>query len=95
MSDSQPGHVEDMRTDGIGIVRCQITLDPETSEYDLLEILADLDGCEIEELPSLYNEVEHVVETLFRTPRRIRPRCLSRFPMPAIVSLSTGPGPSR
>jgi len=68
MSDSQPEGSEGGLTDGSGIVRRQIAPDPETSEYDLLEILAEIEDCEIEELPSLYNEVEHVVETLFKTP---------------------------
>ena len=68
MSDSQPEDPEGGLTDGSGIVRRQITPDPATSEYDLLEILAEIEGCAIEELPSLYNEVEHVVETLFKTP---------------------------
>ncbi|WP_277540840.1 HalOD1 output domain-containing protein [Haloarcula laminariae] len=54
--------------DGPGIVRRQIQPSSETSEYDFLEIVAEIEGCEIEELPSLYNEVEHVIETLFKTP---------------------------
>ncbi|MBX0285642.1 hypothetical protein EGH22_04850 [Halomicroarcula sp. F28] len=68
MSDSEPETQEDEHADGSGMVRREIAPDPETAEYDLLEILADVEGCEIEALPALYNEVEHVVETLFRTP---------------------------
>jgi len=50
------------------VERRTIAPDPTTSEYDLLEVVAELEGCDINDLPSLYDEVEHVVETLFRTP---------------------------
>ncbi|MFC6755707.1 MULTISPECIES: HalOD1 output domain-containing protein [Haloarcula] len=68
MADFQPEKEEGRESDDFGMIRRQIPPDPETAEYDLLEILAEVDGCEIEDLPALYNEVEHVVETLFRTP---------------------------
>jgi len=68
MSDSQSDNAGDGQTDGSGTVRRQIPPDPATSEYDLLEILAEEAGTDIETLPPLYNEVEHVVETLFKTP---------------------------
>ena len=68
MSDSQPEEPNDEHTNDSGTMRREIAPDPETAEYDLLEILAEVEGCEIEDLPALYNEVEHVVETLFRTP---------------------------
>ena len=53
---------------GAGIVRRRIDPEPSTAEYDLLEIIAELEDCEIEALPSLYNEIDHVVETMFETP---------------------------
>jgi len=62
MSDEQPGG------GGGDITRRQINPDPSTAEYDILEIVAELDGREIEMLPPLYNEAEHMVETLFRSP---------------------------
>jgi len=68
MADSQPKKPGDNHPNDPGIVRRHIPPDPETSEYDFLELLAEVEGCEIEDLPSLYNEVEHVVETLFSTP---------------------------
>ncbi|MDS0281573.1 HalOD1 output domain-containing protein [Haloarcula onubensis] len=68
MSDSRPDEQNDTQPDGAAVVRRQITPDPETSEYDLLEVLAEIEDCDIESLPPLYNEVEHVVETLFKTP---------------------------
>jgi len=68
MSDSQKENAREGTENEAGTVRSQITPDPETAEYDLLEIIADVEGCQIEDLPSLYNEVEHVVETLFKTP---------------------------
>jgi hypothetical protein len=45
-----------------------ISPDPAQSEYEFLEIIAELEGREIDELPSLYNEVEHLIETPFRKP---------------------------
>jgi len=68
MADSRPEKPKDEEADDSGLVRREIAPDPETAEYDLLEILAEVEGCEIEALPALYNEVEHIVETLFRTP---------------------------
>jgi hypothetical protein len=59
---------EDARQNGAGIVRRHIDPDQSTAEYDFLEIIAELEGCEIEALPSLYNEVDNVVETMFKTP---------------------------
>jgi hypothetical protein len=68
MSNTGPDEPRDGSNSEPGIVRRQIRPSSDTSEYDLLEIVADVEGCEIEELPSLYKEVEHVVETLFKTP---------------------------
>lgn len=72
MSDGGDGDGDTGRgceTDGGSDIVCtQISPDPETTEYDLLEIIADLEGKEIEELPSLYTQVDHFVETLFDNP---------------------------
>lgn len=48
----------------------QRTIDPnsETAEYDLLEIIAEEDGVEMDELPSLYEQVGHFVGQLFDDP---------------------------
>lgn len=54
--------------DTAGIVRRQISPSPDTAEYDFLEIVAELENQEIEELPSLYREVDHLLETMFETP---------------------------
>jgi hypothetical protein len=51
-----------------GTVRTQITPDEEAAEFDFLEIVAELEGREMDELPSLYTEVDHLLETLFQTP---------------------------
>lgn len=51
-----------------GMVHEHITPDAGTAEYDLLEILADLEGKEIDEFPSLYTQVNHFVESLFDDP---------------------------
>lgn len=53
---------------GSGVVRDHITPDADTAEYDLLEIIATLEGKDIEELPSLYTQVNHFVESLFEDP---------------------------
>lgn len=53
---------------GSGIVHDHITPDADTAEYDLLEIIATLEGKDIEELPSLYTQVNHFVESLFEDP---------------------------
>jgi hypothetical protein len=53
---------------GTDIVRTRIESNPATAEYDLLEIVAELEGREIEELPSFYTQVDHFVEHLFKNP---------------------------
>jgi hypothetical protein len=50
------------------VVRTTIDPDPQTAEHDLLEIIADLEGCAIDELPSFYTEADHFVEILFENP---------------------------
>ena len=50
------------------IVRRTIRPSPEHAEYDLLEVVAELEGVEIEDLPSFYDQVDHLVEMLFRKP---------------------------
>ena len=64
--DSSEAEGEDeTRTD---ILRADIDPDPETAEYDLLELIAGVDGREIEELPPFYTQVGHFVERLFEHP---------------------------
>jgi hypothetical protein len=53
---------------GTDIVYDTIAPIESTAEYDLLELVADLEGVEIDELPSLYTQVGHFVETLFENP---------------------------
>lgn len=50
------------------IVRRTISTDPDGAVADLLELVAGLQGVDIEELPSFYTETDHVVESLFTTP---------------------------
>ena len=68
MDDSPDDERESEHERPPGIERRSITPDSESAEYDLLEIVAETENCEINDLPSLYNEVEHVVETMYRTP---------------------------
>jgi hypothetical protein len=62
--DDRPDHTEDGRR----IIYRDITPDPDAAEYDLLEIIAEMEGVGMDELPSLYTEVDHFVETLFEDP---------------------------
>jgi|GEM_PF-475983 len=50
------------------IVRASIEPDPKTAEHDLLELIAESEGVEIEDLPSFYEQVDHFVEMLFKRP---------------------------
>jgi hypothetical protein len=51
-----------------GILQFDIDPDPETAEYDLLAVLADQEGVEMDELPSLYETIDEFVEGMFRNP---------------------------
>ena len=46
----------------------QIEPNPETAEHDFLEAIAKLEGKEMTELPSLYHELDHLIEVLYNTP---------------------------
>lgn len=50
------------------IVRRQIDPDPDTAEFDFLEVVAALEDSEINELPSLYEQLSHFIEQLFENP---------------------------
>lgn len=50
------------------IERFDIEPDPETAEYELLEGIARHRGVAIEELPSLYRCVDHLVQSMFEDP---------------------------
>lgn len=51
-----------------GFVQREIEPNPETAEYDLLEIIAEEESVEMDKLPSLYDQVGHFVEQLFDEP---------------------------
>ncbi|WP_415381537.1 HalOD1 output domain-containing protein [Halosimplex sp. TS25] len=51
-----------------GIVRAQIEPRSATAENEFLELIARLEGVDPTELPSLYREVDHAVENLFKRP---------------------------
>ena len=53
---------------GTDVVYADISPTASAAEYDLLEIIAKLEETEIEDLPSLYTQVDHFVETLFENP---------------------------
>lgn len=51
-----------------GIFQREIDPNPETAEYALLEFIAEREGVAMDELPSLYDHVDHFVEALFEDP---------------------------
>ncbi|WP_436929156.1 HalOD1 output domain-containing protein [Halosimplex halobium] len=51
-----------------GMVQTQIEPRSTTAESELLELVAELRGVDATDLPSLYREVDHAVENLFKTP---------------------------
>jgi len=55
-------------SDTEGIVRRQISPSASTAEYDFLSIVARLEKKEMDELPSLHDEVDHLMTRLFQTP---------------------------
>jgi hypothetical protein len=54
-----------------GIVITQIDTDPETAEFDFLELVAAIEDKPVDELPLLYDEIDHLVEQMFQTPPSI------------------------
>jgi hypothetical protein len=68
MAGPHSGPEESDERDDPAIVSRSIEPDPESAEYDLLAIVAELEGRAIDELPSLYTSVDHFVERLFEQP---------------------------
>jgi hypothetical protein len=50
------------------VVRRTIAPDASSAEFALLDIVADLEGCAIDELPSFYDAVGSFVGALYREP---------------------------
>lgn len=50
------------------ILHREITPDPDNPYLAVLEPIAELEGCGVEELPPLYKYVDHLLENLFGTP---------------------------
>ena len=61
----EQGGGEDSET---GILVRRISPAPEDAEHELVSIIAELEDRQIDELPALYHEVDHMVENLFKTP---------------------------
>lgn len=68
MPEATDGDDDDGSAQENGIIKTQITPDPDTAEYELLEYIAEMEGVEIEALPSFYDEIDHFVERLFQQP---------------------------
>jgi hypothetical protein len=50
------------------IYKTTIPPDSETAEYDLVELIAERNGTQIDQLPPLYTQIDHMVEQLFKNP---------------------------
>ena len=77
-ADDNPGapHEQDDTTEP---VRTSIDPNPETAEYDLLELVAKLEETDIEALPPLYTQVDHFVESLFKEPPTLESQMQLQF----------------
>lgn len=51
-----------------GLVRRRIDPNPETAEYDFLSIVADVEGTTIDDLPSLWEDIDNLVQHVFEHP---------------------------
>ncbi|MDH5019516.1 HalOD1 output domain-containing protein [Halobacterium rubrum] len=58
----------DISVDDDGTVRYAIDPHPDTAEFDLLAGIAEVEGVDMDELPSLYTAVNRFVEELFGEP---------------------------
>jgi uncharacterized membrane protein len=61
------GELDSLHT-GTGITIRRISPMSDAADVDFLNIVAELEGVPVSELPSLYDEVDHAVENLFKTP---------------------------
>lgn len=50
------------------VIKTTIDTDPTTAEYAFLEVIAEVEGVEMDHLPSLYDQVDHLIERLFKQP---------------------------
>jgi len=46
----------------------KVTPDPEEANRHLLRLVANLENCEINDLPPLYDRIDHLIEELFTSP---------------------------
>ncbi|WP_162224264.1 HalOD1 output domain-containing protein [Halorussus salinus] len=59
----------DAESDEIRRIRHRkVTPDAEEANESLLRLIANLENCEVTDLPPLYEQVDHMVEHLFSTP---------------------------
>lgn len=58
----------DVSIDDDGMARYNIDAAPDGAEFDLLSGLATVEGVNMDELPSLYGTVDHLVEALYDEP---------------------------
>lgn len=79
MEDGDEGSDPDEPLSGSGVLHRRIDPDPDTAEHDVLEIVAELEDVELDQLPPLYNELDHLIEQLFRTPPSNRSQAALSF----------------
>ena len=53
---------------GSRIYHWKVTPDVEEANQSLLRLVADLENCEVTDLPPLYDRVDHLAEHLFNSP---------------------------
>lgn len=64
---------------GNGIYHRQIVPDPDAANRSLLQVIADLEGCGMTDLPPLYDRVDHLVEHLFTSPPPVEAQAELQF----------------
>lgn len=57
-----------MSVDDDGMARYSIDATSESAEFELLSGLAAVEGVDMDELPSLYGTIDHLVEALYDEP---------------------------
>lgn len=68
MTESDRGSADESAEGSARIAKRQISPDPSDPYLSVLEPIADLEGCSVEDLPPLYKYVDHLIENLFSTP---------------------------
>jgi len=55
-----------------GIHYREIPVDPDDADYNIVSLVAELEGGDFDDLPSFYPEIDHFAEKLLRNPPSAR-----------------------